>query len=163
MAEGVPTEPAPLCDEVVELLASGVVMSLGTCDAALVPECVPAMGSRVNRDRRTVTVFVPRLLLGATLVNLEHNGQVAVSATRPSDEKSMQIKGRSRAVRDATDAERPIQELQRGALVEQLAAVGMPRAVTRRMTYWPSVAIEIDVTDVFVQTPGPGAGKPLHR
>jgi hypothetical protein len=67
MAEGV---RAPLCDEVVELLSSGVVMSLGTRDAALVPECVPAMGSRVNRDRRTLTVFVPRTLVGQTLTNL---------------------------------------------------------------------------------------------
>jgi hypothetical protein len=161
MAEGGPS--APLCDEVVELLASGVVMSLGTRDAALVPECVPAMGSRVNRDRRTLTIFVPRPLLGATLPNLEHNGQVAINLTRPSDEKSMQIKGRARGVREATEADRSTQELSRGAMAEQLAAVGMPRAITRRMTFWPSVAIDIDVSEVFMQTPGPGAGKPLRR
>src|SRR5215468_2123239 len=105
MADGGPAVSAPLCDEVVELLASGVVMSVGTRDAALVPECVPAMGSRVNRDRRTLTVFVPSALVGATLANLEDNGQVAISLTRPSDEKSIQIKGRSRGVREATEAE----------------------------------------------------------
>src|SRR5689334_6766556 len=118
MAEGV---RAPLCDEVVDLLSSGVVMSLGTRDAALVPECVPVVGSRVNRDRRTLTVFVPQLLLGATLANLEHNGQVAISLTRPSDEKSLQIKGRGRGVREGTEADRSAVELLRGAMVEQLA------------------------------------------
>jgi hypothetical protein len=88
---------------------------------------------------------------------------VALSLTRPSDDKSMQIKGKSRGVREATEAERSTQELLRGAMVEQLAVVGLPRAFTRRMPFWPSVAIDIDVTDVFVQTPGPSAGMPLTR
>jgi hypothetical protein len=161
MSEGGPPERAPLRDEVVDLLGSGVVMVLGTRDAALAPECVPAIGSRVHRDRKTLTVFVARALLGATLPNIEHNGQVALCLTRPSDHQSMQIKGRARAVRDAGDADRSGQEQLRGALVEQLAGVGMLRAVARRMAFWPSVAIDIDVTDVFVQTPGPTAGLPL--
>jgi len=163
MAGAVSIDHAPLCDEVVELLSSGVVMSVGTRDAALAPECVPGMGSRVHRERRMLTVFVPRVLLGATLANLEDNGQVAISLTRPSDEKSLQIKGRARAVREASEADRSIQELSRGAMVEQLAVVGMPRSLTRRMAWWPSVAIDVDVSEVFLQTPGPDAGRPLHR
>jgi hypothetical protein len=163
MAEGGPSERLPLCDEVVDLLGSGVVMSLGTRGAALVPECVPAMGSRVHRDRRTLTVFVARALLGETLANIDDNGQVAVCLTRPSDEQSMQLKGRARSVREATDADRGALELARGGMVEQLAVVGMPRAMSRRMAFWPSVAIDIEVKDVFVQTPGPTAGLPLTR
>jgi hypothetical protein len=30
------------------------------------------------------------------------------------------------------------------------------------MRYWPSIAVEIDLADVFVQTPGPGAGRRLE-
>jgi len=163
MAEGGPSERTPLCDEVIDLLGSGVVMVVATRDAALEPECVPALGARAHRDRRTLTVFVSRALLGATLANIEDNGQVAVTLTRPSDEHSLQIKGRGRMVRDATDADRSIQEQLRGAKVEQLANIGMPRPLARRMAFWPSVAIDIDVTDVFVQTPGPTAGLPLTR
>jgi hypothetical protein len=163
MADGGQPERTPLCDEVVDLLGSGVVMVIATRDAALEPECVPALGARAHRDRRTLTVFVSRALLGATLANIEDNGQVAITLTRPSDEQSMQIKGRGRTVRDASDADRPIQEQLRGAKVEQLAGIGMPRHLARRMAFWPSVAIDIDVTDVFVQTPGPTAGLPLTR
>ena len=153
---------SPLCDEVIELLASGVT-SLGTRDAALQPECVPVMGARPHRDRNSVTVFVPQALAAATLVNLEDNSQVAISVTRPSDDISMQIKGRAVAVRETTDADRAAQEQFRGALVEQLAIVGLPRAITRRMAWCPSVAIQVDVDDVFVQTPGPGAGRRFAR
>jgi hypothetical protein len=163
MPTAVSVEPAPLCDEVVELLASGVVMSVGTRDSSLVPECAPAVGSRVNRDRKTLTVFVPRSQLGATLANLEDNGQVAVNFVRPSDDKTLQVKGKARGVREATEGDRAALEMQRGAMVEQLAIVGLPRAISRRMVWWPGVAIEIDVCDVFIGTPGPVAGKRLPR
>jgi len=163
MVERDASGPAPLSDEVVELLGSGVVMSVATRDAALAPELVPGMGSRVGRDRRTLTVFVPEELAAQTLANIAHNGQLAVTLTRPSDHKSLQIKGGTRGVRDATDGDRPSLELLRGAMIEQLASFGMPRAITRRLTWWPGVAIDIDVSEVFVQTPGPGAGRPLAR
>lgn len=157
-----PDQP-PLCREVIELLSSGVVMSIGTRDAALAPECTPAMGSRVNRDRRGLTVFVPQALAEATLANLRDNGQIAVNIVRPSDDKSMQLKGRAVAVRDASEADRVTQEQQRSGLVEQLAFVGLPRAIARRMTWWPSVAIDIEVNDVFDATPGPEAGQRMSR
>lgn len=163
MAKGDSATSPPLCDEVVELLGSGVVMVVATRDAALTPELVPAMGSRPGRDRRTLTVFVPRALAGATLANLADNGRLAITATRPADHKSMQIKGSARGGRDAADADRPMLEMLRGAMIEQLASFGMPRAITRRLTFWPSVAIDVDVNDVYVQTPGPGAGRPLQR
>jgi hypothetical protein len=103
-------------------------------------------------------VFVPRDLVGATLANLADNGQIAISVARPADHKALQIKGHAVAVGDATEADRAVQELYRGALVEQLAMVGMARAFGRRLAWWPSVAIQVAVAEVFVQTPGPGAG-----
>jgi hypothetical protein len=157
-------EPAPpLCREVIELLASGVVMSVGTRDATLMPESAPAMGTRVQRDRRRLTVFVPKAVAAATIANVRDNGQIAINVCRPSDDKSVQIKGRVREVRDATAADQSAQDLQRAALVEQLAIVGLPRAITRRMAWWPSVALEVEVDDVFVATPGPEAGMRLAR
>jgi hypothetical protein len=153
---------SPLCDEVIELMTSGVI-SLGTRDAALQPECVPVMGARPHRDRTALTIFVPRALAAPTLANLEDNGQVAISVTRPSDDISMQIKGRAVVVGEATDADRAAQEQFRGGLVEQLAFVGLPRTITRRMAWWPSVVIKVQVEDVFVQTPGPGAGRRFAR
>jgi hypothetical protein len=163
MPEAAVQPPAPLCDEVVELLGSGVVLTVGTRDAQLVPECVQAMGSRMTRDRRTVTVFVPRALLGATLANLEDNGQVAVNIVRPSDDKTIQLKGVYQGSREANEKDRALLELQRGGMIEQLSLVGLPRAVGRRLAWWPALAIDIAVSDVYVGTPGPGAGQRLTR
>jgi hypothetical protein len=161
MAEAAAAGAAPLTDEVIELLTSGAIMSIATRDAALTPECVPAMGVRVHRDRRALTVYVPDAASGETLANLAHNGQIALTASRPVDEKSMQLKGRVLAMRAGDPTDRAGIEVYRGALAEQLAFVGLPRAITRRLTWWPSTAIDFAVDDVFVQTPGPGAGNRL--
>lgn len=147
-----------LDDDVLELLGSGVDVIVATRDGQLVPECAVGMGLRVDPDRRRVTVFVARTLVGPTLQNLEDNGQIAVTFCRPIDHRTVQLKGRYLGVRDSGPADRDVQERYRGAFAEQLAPLGVPRAVTRRFAWWPSVAIEFEVQEAFTQTPGPDAG-----
>ena len=36
--------------------------------------------------------------------------------------------------------------------------IGVPRAISGRATYWPSLAVDIAVGALFEQTPGPQAG-----
>src|SRR5262245_43273668 len=113
-----------LFDELSEHMASGVVMYVATRDAGLVPESMVAMGAKAECKRGVVTVYLPRALAQATRKNLEDNGEIALTMTRPSDHKSIQVKGRAREVRDALDAERELQAVHRSALVEQFAGVG---------------------------------------
>jgi hypothetical protein len=40
----------------------------------------------------------------------------------------------------------------------ELKAIGVPAALSQALITEPAVAVEIAVTDVFDQTPGPGAG-----
>jgi hypothetical protein len=145
-------------DDALELMSSGVAIAVATRDADCAPECTVGMGVHIARDRRAITVYVPRALAAPTLLNIALNHEIAINLSRPSDDKSLQVKGTVRAVRDSGPDDRAAQENYRGALVEQYAGVGVPRAITRTIAWWPSVAIEIDVRDVFIQTPGPAAG-----
>ena len=142
-------------------MASGVVVYVATRDADLWPESTLAMGAKAECDRGIVTVYVPSVLAGPTQKNLGDNGEVAVTMTRPSDHKSIQVKGKARAIRECGEADRELLAVRRSAQVEQFAGVGIPRELTRRVVFWPSVAIEIDVREVYSQTPGPRAGEPL--
>jgi hypothetical protein len=155
--------PAVLAEEVVELMASGVDVYVATRDETLEPEAVFAMGIRAHDDRSLVTVYVPSQFAGPTRKNLEANGAIAVTIERPGDARAVQIKGRSIAIRDANDGDRAFQSVFRSALVEQLATVGVPRCTTRRLVWWPSLAVDVEISDVFVQTPGPKAGEPMPR
>ena len=46
---------------------------------------------------------------------------------------------------------------------ETLYLIGLPRSLTARFNGWPVVAVTFEVRDVFLQTPGPGAGKRLEQ
>jgi hypothetical protein len=142
-------------------MASGVVVYVATRDRELWPESSLAMGAKAECDRGVVTVYVPSVLAGPTRKNLDDNGEVAITMTRPSDHKSIQVKGRVRAIRESGEVDRELLAVRRSAQVEQFAGVGIPRELTRRVVWWPSVAIEIDVREVYSQTPGPRAGEPL--
>ena len=41
----------------------------------------------------------------------------------------------------------------------ELSAIGVPSALSEAWIAEPNVAVEFAVTDVFDQTPGPGAGR----
>jgi len=156
-----PAAPPLIPEELAELIASGVDVYVATRDQELWPESMMAMGIRVHGERDAVTVYLPQALATETLKNLEANGQMAVTIARPSDFKSVQVKGTVASVRPSTETDREFQAIFRAALVEQFHIVGIPRCVTRRLVWWPSVAVELTVKEVFGQTPGPTAGEPL--
>ena len=43
-----------------------------------------------------------------------------------------------------------------------MALVGVPRSMTARLVWWPSRAIQMDVRELFLQTPGANAGRRLE-
>src|SRR5687767_9945878 len=79
--------------EIASFLESGIIMYLATRSETLVPEAVMAVGARVQPDSDLLTVFVAEALAGPTLVNARANGQLALTVVRPTDHRSLQIKG----------------------------------------------------------------------
>lgn len=158
-----PTDPPPLSEEIAEFVASGVDVVVATRDENLMPESMMAIGAKPHPDLRNFTVYLPEALADATVRNLLRNGGVAITLVRPRDHKALQIKGKFVTLRRSTEADREIQALGRAGLIEQFASIGIPRPVTRRLVWWPSLAIEMCVSQVYLQTPGPGAGEPLTQ
>ena len=143
----------------VQLLETGVSVVVGTRDAALMPECTRAWGIVVGRDRASVTIFLTETISKKTLQNLKENGLVAVSCTRPTDHVACQLKGRLRAVRPAGPADRTRSRAWHREFGAELVAIGVPAELCEAWITEPALAVDIDVTDVFLQTPGPGTGE----
>ncbi len=150
-----------LTGEVVDFIESGVSILVGTRDAGLRPACTRAMGAAMDAARAVLTIYLPEPTAARALANLRDNAQIAVTFSRPMTHRSLQIKGICTGVRPSTDADRLVQERYRAGYAEQLQVVGVRRAVSSRLAYWPSVAVDVAIGDVFVQTPGPGAGRRL--
>lgn len=147
--------------ELAEFLQSGVSILVGTRDPRLFPECMRAVGARVERGRREVTIFAPAATSAATIANLEENGRVAICFSRIEDHRSIQLKGRVVAIAPASDADRCVVERWRGEFVRNLAFVGLPPRLSLRLNSWPCRAVRLRVESIYLQTPGPGAGAPL--
>jgi hypothetical protein len=155
-----PAEAPQVPEELVALLDEGVAAWLATHDADLFPEAVRIWGARVGPDRRTLTLYVPDEQAGRTFDNARENGQLAAFFCRMTDYRAAQVKGELIALRPTSDTERERQAEYARAFVATSIAVGTPREPTERLAFLPSTAVDLRVREVYVQTPGPGAGLP---
>lgn len=134
---------------------------VGTRNESLMPECTRAWGMHVAADRVSMTLFLAETFAGKTLDNLRDNGMIAVTCTRPTDHITCQVKGLVRSIKPVTSAQRELSRRWHRNFTAELMAVGVSATLTEGWIVEPTVAVEIAVTDVFDQTPGPGAGKRL--
>jgi hypothetical protein len=150
-----------ISDRVIEVLHGPAFMQIGTRDAALRPAHAFAVGAAVHDDRQTVTLFVPTARSERVLRDLTENGRIALGVSLASHE-AYQLKGTYISSRPTDTEDRARQEAYRAALLASVLEAGYPEAIARPLTlgfaYTPSVAITFRAEEVFLQTPGPGAG-----
>jgi hypothetical protein len=147
-------------EDLVDFLESGVSILVATRNANNEPEPMRSSGASVSKDREHLSLLFPAHN-ARSISNVVENGEVAVCFSRMLDNFSIQLKGGAAVVREGTDAERAIAERYRIAYGEQLYMAGIPRSLTSRMNVWPAMVVTFPVRDIFVQTPGPGAGARL--
>jgi hypothetical protein len=150
-----------ISDRVIELLRGPAFMQIGTRDGVLRPAHAFAVGAVVHDDRQTVTVFLPTARAERVLRDLTENGRIALGVSLASHE-AYQLKGTYISSRPTDTAELARQESYRAATLASCLEFGYPEAIARPfvlgLAYTPSVAITFLAEQVFLQTPGPGAG-----
>jgi hypothetical protein len=148
-------------DRVVEVLHGPAWIQIGSRDEALRPTHTMAVGAMVHDDRQTVTVFVPTTRSERVLPDLKRNGRIAIGIALASHE-AYQLKGTYVSCRPTDDADRDRQEARRAALLASALEAGYPESIARPLALGlaitPGVAITFRAEEVFLQTPGPGAG-----
>jgi hypothetical protein len=147
--------------DLAAFLEEGLAIHIGTRDADLEPNGTRATAIKSEQDGRHVTVYVPTIAEARVLPNLEANGQGAVVLVRVRDERSCQIKGKFVESWVASEPERTFVMDQWDRFVQNIEQIGLPRAVTGQWTMWPCLAVRLQVTELFDQTPGPQAGGKL--
>ena len=118
-------------------------------------------GATVNAEEDTITFYLPNVEGAETLGNFEDNGMVAFTVGDPATNETYQFKGPSLSIRPSEDKDTAIQDIHRSKLISHLGPLGYPDAILTGFTIYPSTAVTFKVEDVFVQTPGPGAGAKL--
>ena len=151
-------------ERVVEVLHGPAYMQAGTRDAKLCPAHTLVIGAVVHADREHVTFFVPENRSGEILANLKDNARVALTVGLVTHE-GYQLKGAYVSSRSTDAKDLAVQEIYRAKLYSTTLQGAYPEQIARPLTlgftYQPGVAITFRVEEVFLQTPGPDAGKKI--
>jgi hypothetical protein len=146
------------------LSATGVSAMVSTCDHEHVPELSRGWGLVVSDAGEIVQVCVYAGVGARTLSNLAEHPQMAVTMTRLSSYRSLQIKGWVVRTLAASEEDLRRVSIHQRAFVDEAAAVGIPREAAAVFCHAESeycadlMTITMHIESVFDQTPGPGAG-----
>ena len=151
-----------LDQSLTEFLECGLAIHIGTRNAAMRPNGCRVTAVRVEEQGRHLVAYLPKAAHPGVLDDLKSNGQAAVSLTRPTDDRAVQVKGEFVSLRDADPSEESFVLGQWQSLLKELDLIGLaPLTSTSTWLMWPCVAVTVRVTAVFSQTPGPEAGAVL--
>jgi hypothetical protein len=139
----------------------GAIAVSGTRDANLVPHIHHVAGWDVEPDRQTIRCSIHRAYLDHLLSSLEDNGQFCLTVEQIGTHETYQFKGNyagSSAPNDADFAAHRRMTERFATAVSQL--FGHSQEDCRAYISQPSIVVRFTVREIFLQTPGPGAG---HR
>ncbi len=150
--------------DVVAMIAAGVSVIVGSCDAALRPSLMRAVGSRIDPATQRITVYLARTQSRQLLQDLATGGRIAVVFSQPSTHRTVQVKASQVEIRPAAEEDWPLLAAYLRAMEWEIQQVGFEPPVTRAMLAHRQddvVAVSFAAEQAFDQTPGPRAGAEL--
>ncbi|KSV88737.1 hypothetical protein N181_16180 [Sinorhizobium fredii USDA 205] len=148
-------------EDLASFIQSPVMQIVGTADEALKPEIGRGAGAWASADRRMVHLVMSAWQWPGTVANLKANRRVAVTFSRPADYVSYQVKG------EATLRSAEPDEIDRSGrylvdMVSTLMRLGIPaEMIAPWLSNRDPFLVSIEVSDIFLQTPGAKAGTRL--
>jgi hypothetical protein len=135
----------------------------GTRNRDLVPFGHRASGWSIGADGRTVTVFVSEPSTAGLVESLQENGRIALTIEDFPSHETYQFKGRYVRHRPVQRDDLDIVDRIRARFVKNMRTVfaAVPEVIVAAFISTPRLAVEFEVLEIFVQTPGPGAGTRL--
>jgi len=134
----------------------------GTRDAALTPLGHRVSAWQVDGAGRAVSAFMRPVWEARFLESLRDNGSIALTIGETATHETYQIKGRYLSHRPIHPVEVEIADRVRERLARALFAHYQDERVVpfvKASIPTPTLVVAIEVHEVFVQTPGPGAGE----
>jgi hypothetical protein len=145
---------------IVDFLDRATVALAATRDADLVPHIHRVAGWRVAPDRRGLTCLVDEEHTFHLRSDLEDNGRFAVTIEEIGPHETYQFKGRVVALSPPDEEDRLAASRMRERFTKIIALLyGINEETCVAHLRDPTVAVRFQVEEIFLQTPGPGAGR----
>jgi hypothetical protein len=133
----------------------------GTCTRNLVPTGYRVSGWHVDPTGRTLTALIPDPFAASFVEAVRDNKTVAFTFEDVTTAETYQLKGQYVSHRPVTSAEADSTNRLRDQFARHLSTLYQdPRveSMVKAAIATPALAVDVEVREVFVQTPGPGAG-----
>lgn len=150
--------------ELIAMMDKGVSVIVSSCDLAMRPSIMRALGSALAADRRTVTVYLARAQSRQLLQDIATTGRLAVVFSEPASHRTVQLKARAARLREARPDDAPLLARYLRSMENEVLQVGFAPEFTRAMLAHrleDLVAVSFEPEQAFDQTPGPRAGAAL--
>jgi len=132
----------------------------GTRDEELVPHVHGVSGWRIGKDAETITSLIPGAFMRDLVESLQDNGQYALTVEEIPTHETYQFRGRYVSHRAIEPQDLSTVETIRQRFVKGLWVMypDLPVELLRIFILEPEIAITFKVNEIYLQTPGPGAG-----
>jgi hypothetical protein len=132
----------------------------GTRNRDLMPFGHRISGWCIGADRRRMTAFTAESFTAAVVESLQENGELALTVEDFPSHETYQFKGRYLSHRPAHREDSAIVDRIRERFMKSMRTLVpmLPQDTVGAFTSEPVLAVEFEVFEIFVQTPGPGAG-----
>ena len=137
----------------------------GTRDRNLVPSGHRVSGWQLRPDGRTLAAFIPDPFADGVIEAMLDNGQLALTLEEFPLHETYQFKGRYLRHRPVDPDEIEIANRCRERFARSIRAISPDEAhanLLRASIGTPKITVEIDVREIYEQTPGPRAGARIY-
>jgi len=132
----------------------------GSRDSDLVPHVHRISGLIVEPDHRTLTCLIAKGFTNDLLPSLEDNGKFALTVSDMPSHETYQFKGTYTGSRPIQESDMAAHERLRRRFTERVSnEFGIPADFLTPYVPPPGLAVSFAVEEIFVQTPGPNAGR----
>jgi hypothetical protein len=148
--------------DVAHFLESATVAMGGSRDKNLVPHVHKISGWAVGSDQKTLTCLISQGFTEDLIPSLENNAQFALTVCEVPSHETYQFKGTCLGSRAVNESDQMIYEQFQRRFAERVHTLfGFPEDLVRAFIPPPSMVLDLAVQEIFVQTPGPRAGRRL--
>jgi hypothetical protein len=139
----------------------GAIAVSGTRDANRVPHVHYVSGFDVEPDQQTIRCSINQAYLDHLFSSLEDNGQFSLTVEQIGTNETYQFKGTYAGSGEPNDADFAAHQRMTERFAKAVSQLfGYSDEDCRAFISPPSVVVRFTVREIFLQTPGPGAG---HR
>lgn len=148
-------------EDQARFLTGTVIAFVGTRNGQLRPSMAWAAAPRANAAEETITFILPDLESARVKEDLVDNGLIALTALDPLSHETYQYKGKYLGSRAPDQNDKALHDIHRAKINTRLREGCYRADLFDRFVFWPGTAVTFRVADIFIQTPGPQAGKRL--